>query len=132
MQTERCVRVRAGFRGARGGGRLGGNIAHSRQIRTRGLPRQGLGACDRRCDPLEGSAMSETRRMWSLPEVRQIHDLPLTDLISRAQEVHRAHHQPDAVQLCTLLSIKTGGCPEDCGYCPQSAHYKTGTKAEAL
>jgi biotin synthase len=76
--------------------------------------------------------MSEARHVWMLPEVRQIHDLPLTDLIPRAQQVHRQHHQPDAVQLCTLLSIKTGGCPEDCGYCPQSAHYKTGTKAEAL
>jgi biotin synthase len=76
--------------------------------------------------------MSETKRTWTLRDARQIHDLPLTDLIHRAQEVHRQHHQPDAVQLCTLLSIKTGGCPEDCGYCPQSAHYKTGTKAEAL
>jgi biotin synthase len=76
--------------------------------------------------------MSETKHAWTLTEVRQIHDLPLTDLVPRAQQVHRLHHQPDAVQLCTLLSIKTGGCPEDCGYCPQSAHYKTGTKAEAL
>ena len=68
----------------------------------------------------------------TLQQVRHIHDLPLTDLIQRAQQVHRQYHQADAVQLCTLLSIKTGGCPEDCGYCPQSAHHKTGTKAEAL
>jgi biotin synthase len=53
-------------------------------------------------------------------------------LIHRAQDVHRGHHPADAVQLCTLLSIKTGGCPEDCGYCPQSAHHDTGVKAEAL
>jgi biotin synthase len=76
--------------------------------------------------------MSETKHVWALDEVRQIHDLPLTDLLHRAQALHREHHPADAVQLCTLLSIKTGGCPEDCAYCPQSAHYKTGTKAEAL
>jgi biotin synthase len=76
--------------------------------------------------------MGDTQHAFTLLEVRQLHDLPLTDLLHRAQEVHRAHHPADAVQLCTLLSIKTGGCPEDCGYCPQSAHYKTGTKAEAL
>jgi biotin synthase len=76
--------------------------------------------------------MSDTKQQWTLQEVQHLHDLPLTDLILRAQQLHRQHHPPDAVQLCTLLSIKTGGCPEDCGYCPQSAHYKTGTKAEAL
>ncbi len=76
--------------------------------------------------------MSDTRHSWTLLEVRAIHDLPLTELLHRAQQAHRQHHQPDAVQLCTLLSIKTGGCPEDCAYCPQSAHYKTGVKPEAL
>lgn len=76
--------------------------------------------------------MSETRRTWTVQEVRHLHDLPLTDLIHRAQEVHRKHQPKDAVQLCTLLSIKTGGCPEDCGYCPQSAHHKTGVKPQAL
>jgi biotin synthase len=78
------------------------------------------------------AAMSEARQTWTVQQVRQIHDLPLTDLIHRAQEVHRTHQPKDAVQLCTLLSIKTGGCPEDCGYCPQSAHHKSGVKAEAL
>ena len=68
----------------------------------------------------------------TLKEVRALHDLPLTELLFRAQSVHRQHHPPDAVQLCTLLSIKTGGCPEDCGYCPQSAHHETGVKAQAL
>jgi len=76
--------------------------------------------------------MTDSNPIWTLPEVRRIHELPLTELVYRAQEIHRKHHAPDAVQLCALLSIKTGGCPEDCGYCPQSAHHKTGTKAEAL
>ena len=53
--------------------------------------------------------MTDLRHDWSLEDVRAIHDLPLTDLLHRAQTVHRAHHQPDAVQLCTLLSVKTGG-----------------------
>ena len=66
----------------------------------------------------------------SLAEVRAIHDLPLPSLIFRAQSVHREHHQADEVQLCTLLSVKTGGCPEDCGYCPQSAHHEGGVAAE--
>jgi biotin synthase len=63
-------------------------------------------------------------------EVRAIHDLPLTQLLYRAQTVHREHHAVDEVQLCTLLSVKTGGCPEDCGYCPQSAHHEGGVDAE--
>ena len=58
-------------------------------------------------------------------EVRALHDLPLQELLYRAQTVHRQHHRPDEVQLCSLLSVKTGGCPEDCAYCPQSAHYET-------
>ncbi len=72
------------------------------------------------------------RHDWTLAEVRAIHDLPLADLLFRAQGVHRSHHAASEVQLCTLLSIKTGGCPEDCSYCPQSAHYKTGVDKEAL
>jgi biotin synthase len=72
------------------------------------------------------------RHDWTLAEARALHDLPITDLIFRAQEVHRQHHRPDAVQLCTLLSVKTGGCPEDCAYCPQSAHYRTGVDREEL
>ena len=61
-----------------------------------------------------------------------VFELPFADLLFRAQEVHRAHHAPNAVQLSTLLSIKTGGCPEDCGYCPQSAHYDAGVDADKL
>ena len=62
---------------------------------------------------------------WSLPAIEALFDLPFADLMFRAQEVHRANHRPNAVQLSTLLSIKTGGCPEDCGYCPQAARYHT-------
>ncbi len=60
------------------------------------------------------------------------YQLPLMDLIYEAHQVHRAHHDPKDIQKCTLLSIKTGGCPEDCSYCPQSAHYETGLKREGL
>jgi biotin synthetase len=67
---------------------------------------------------------------YSVSDVRAIHDLPLPDLLLRAQQVHREHHRPNEVQLCSLLSVKTGGCPEDCAYCPQSSHYDTGTRRE--
>ena len=72
------------------------------------------------------------RHDWTLPEVRALYELPLLELIHKAQTVHRAVFQDNKVQLCSLLSIKTGGCPEDCGYCPQAARYKTGVKAEKL
>jgi len=65
------------------------------------------------------------RHDWSLADVRALHDLPIPELVLRAQMVHREHHRPEEVQLCSLLSVKTGGCPEDCAYCPQSAHYDT-------
>jgi biotin synthase len=67
---------------------------------------------------------------FTVSDVRAIHDLPLPDLLLRAQQVHREHHRPNEVQLCSLLSVKTGGCPEDCSYCPQSSHYDTGVKRE--
>ena len=60
---------------------------------------------------------------WSTDALVALFELPFNDLLFRAQEVHREHHQPNAVQLSTLLSIKTGGCSEDCGYCSQSAHH---------
>ena len=66
----------------------------------------------------------------TLVEIRALHDLPLPELLFRAQTVHRQHHPPGEVQLCTLLSVKTGGCPEDCAYCPQSAHYETPVSSE--
>ena len=72
------------------------------------------------------------RHDWTLPEVRAIHDLPLLDLVHRAQTVHREAFADNKVQLCSLLSIKTGGCPEDCAYCPQAARYHTGVEAQPL
>ena len=74
----------------------------------------------------------EVRHDWTAAEVRAIHDLPLLELVYRAQTVHRAVFGDPKVQLCSLLSIKTGGCPEDCAYCPQAARYHTGVKAERL
>ncbi|MBB3228003.1 biotin synthase [Luteibacter sp. Sphag1AF] len=72
------------------------------------------------------------RHDWSRAEVEALFSLPFNDLLFQAQTVHRAHHDPNAVQVSTLLSIKTGGCPEDCAYCPQAARYATGVKAEKL
>jgi biotin synthase len=69
---------------------------------------------------------TELRHDWTRDEIRRIFHLPLPELIFQAQLAHREFHRPDEVQLCRLLSIKTGGCPEDCSYCSQSAHYKTG------
>jgi biotin synthase len=75
---------------------------------------------------------AQVRHDWSLDEIEAIYTTPLLELIFQAQQVHREHHRPDEVQGCMLLSIKTGGCPEDCGYCPQSAHYQTGLVREEL
>ena len=72
------------------------------------------------------------RHNWTTDEVEALYVLPLTELLFQAQTVHRQHHDPESVQRCTLLSIKTGGCPEDCAYCPQSAHYDTGLTREGL
>jgi biotin synthase len=69
---------------------------------------------------------------WSLAEVQALFALPLPELLFRAQQLHRTHHAPNAVQLATLLSIKTGGCPEDCAYCPQAKRYHTGVEDEPL
>ena len=76
--------------------------------------------------------MTELRTDWTRPEIAALFELPFMDLVAHAQAVHREHHAPNEVQLCTLLSIKTGGCAEDCGYCSQSAHHDTGLKAEKL
>ena len=72
------------------------------------------------------------RHDWSRAEVQALFALPFLDLVLRAQEVHRAHHEPNSVQMSTLLSIKTGACPEDCAYCPQSVRYDTGVGRETL
>ncbi len=75
---------------------------------------------------------SPVRHDWTLSEILSIHDLPLPELIFRAQTVHRAHWNATEVQLATLLSVKTGGCAEDCAYCPQSSHYDTAVGPERM
>jgi biotin synthase len=77
-------------------------------------------------------AFAEPRHDWTRAQVRALFALPFPELLFRAQQVHRAHFDASEVQVSTLLSIKTGGCPEDCGYCPQSAHHDAGVKAERL
>lgn len=69
---------------------------------------------------------------WRVADVIALFELPFNDLLLRAQQAHRLHFEPNTVQLSTLLSIKTGGCPEDCAYCPQAAQYDTGVEAEKL
>ena len=76
--------------------------------------------------------MSALRTDWTVAEITQLIGLPFNDLLYRAQTVHREYHAANQVQISTLLSIKTGGCPEDCAYCPQSAHYATGLDREKL
>jgi biotin synthase len=76
--------------------------------------------------------MSEPRTDWTRDEIAGLFDLPFPELVFRAAEAHRAHHDPAAVQLSTLLSIKTGGCAENCGYCAQSASFDTGLAASRL
>ncbi len=73
-----------------------------------------------------------TPQRWSVEEVESLFKLPFADLMFRAQQVHREHFDPNAVQLSTLLSIKTGGCSEDCGYCPQSAFHSTGVENQKM
>jgi len=75
---------------------------------------------------------SQLRHDWTLEEIEALLDLPFNDLLLRAQNVHRAHFEPNRVQVSTLLSIKTGACPEDCGYCSQSARHDTGLERERL
>jgi biotin synthase len=75
---------------------------------------------------------SPSRHDWTRQEIGALFDLPFPELMFRAQTAHRQHFDPTEVQISTLLSIKTGGCPEDCAYCPQSARYDTGVRAEKL
>jgi biotin synthase len=81
---------------------------------------------------VSASGDSAVRHDWTRAEVAALFALPFPELMFRAQTVHRVHFDPTEVQVSTLLSIKTGGCPEDCAYCPQSAKYDTGVKAEKL
>ncbi|RCR66200.1 MULTISPECIES: biotin synthase BioB [Larkinella] len=76
--------------------------------------------------------MTDVRTDWTRDEIADIYNSPVLDLIYRAATVHRQHHDPQEVQVCTLLSVKTGGCPEDCAYCPQAARYHTSVKVHKL
>ena len=82
--------------------------------------------------PSRGHRSAERAPRWTVAAVEALFALPFSDLLFRAQQVHREHHAPNAVQLSTLLSIKTGGCPEDCAYCPQAKRYHTGVADEPL
>jgi biotin synthase len=75
---------------------------------------------------------SKSTKKWALDEIQALFALPFTDLMWQAQQVHRDHWNPQGVQLSTLLSVKTGGCPEDCAYCPQSVRYDTGVENQAM
>ena len=77
-------------------------------------------------------ATGEPRTDWTLEEVRALYAAPFMDLLHAAQSIHRKHFNPNQVQISTLLSVKTGGCPEDCGYCPQSIRYEAGVDNEPL
>ncbi len=82
--------------------------------------------------PTPRDSPGDLRHDWTVQEIESIYTAPLPDLIFRAQSEHRRYHQAHQVQGCVLLSIKTGGCPEDCAYCPQSAHYRTGVERQEL
>jgi len=76
--------------------------------------------------------MTTLRNNWTLEEVKEIYEQPILELLYQAATVHRKHNDPSEVQVCTLLSIKTGGCPEDCSYCPQAARYHTDVEVHRL
>jgi len=81
---------------------------------------------------VDRATRGEHRPRWTVDAVAALLALPMNDLLHRAQQIHRASHDANAVQLSTLLSIKTGGCPEDCAYCPQAARYHTGVDNQAM
>ena len=76
--------------------------------------------------------MNKDLKKWPLEEIEDLYRLPFNDLIFKAQTVHREHHDPNKIQISTLMSIKTGGCPEDCKYCSQSIKYNTDVEIEKL
>ncbi len=81
---------------------------------------------------LDPNRLGDVRNDWTLEEARAVFELPFNDLLFHAQRVHRTHFDPNRVQISTLVSIKTGACPEDCAYCPQSVRYDTGLEREEL
>jgi len=83
-------------------------------------------------DQIASDAAVISQSRWNVPQIEALLDLPFNDLIHRAQLVHRQYHDANAVQLSTLISVKTGGCPEDCGYCPQAARYHTSVEDQDM
>ena len=81
---------------------------------------------------LQNLCMNHIRNNWSIEEINEIYNSPLLELIYNAATLHREYNDTAEVQVCTLLSIKTGGCSEDCAYCPQAARYNTGVDVQAL
>src|SRR5450755_681590 len=81
---------------------------------------------------LESGKSPDSRKIWTDAEATALYEMPFNDLLFKAQTVHRQSFDPNRVQLSRLLSIKTGGCPEDCGYCSQSMHYESGLTASKL
>ena len=82
--------------------------------------------------PALSEQADELRRTWELAEVNDLFALPMNDLLFQAHTTHRRHFDPNVIQLSTLMNIKSGGCPEDCAYCPQSIRHDTGLEAEPL
>src|SRR6266436_2282517 len=76
--------------------------------------------------------MEEIKPNWTLSAIQALYELPLFELLPQAQAIHRSYHDPQEIQVCRLISIKTGGCPEDCKYCAQSSHYQTEVKPEPM
>ena len=83
-------------------------------------------------DSIQGTGKPDSAIDWNPAEVLTLLDAPFNDLIYRAQSIHRQYHDANGVQLSTLISVKTGGCPEDCGYCPQAARYHTGIENQDM
>ncbi|MEQ1720093.1 MAG: biotin synthase BioB [Nitrosomonas sp.] len=83
-------------------------------------------------DSINISGKTQDTLNWSVTDIEAVLDAPFNDLLFRAQSVHRQYHDANGVQLSTLISVKTGGCPEDCGYCPQAARYHTGLDNQAM
>src|SRR3546814_11941100 len=116
---------------------LGGCRMMNEPIKSPSRSREGLGEGMSSASPSREQALprplpqagGESRTDWTREEIAELFNLPFDELMWEAQGVHRRHHARGEVQLCTLLSIKTGGCVEDCGYCSQSKHADSGLKA---
>ena len=102
------------------------------RFRDRGVNDRGARSCVWPGARDSAAMLADIRNDWTTAEIAALFALPFPELLFRAQTLHRKYFDPRAVQISTLLSIKTGGCPEDCAYCPQSAHYETGVKASRL